>query len=84
MTHIQPKGRYLRAFYKGNWEGIPQRYREILEYAGRQGLKLCGYSYEKGINETVAQRIEDYIVQIEIPLMESISNRSEIRTNGIS
>lgn len=82
--HIQPKGRYLRAFYKGNWEGIPQRYREILEYAGRQGLKLCGYSYEKGINETVAQRIEDYIVQIEIPLMESISNRSEIRTNGIS
>lgn len=68
--HIQPKGRYLRAFHRGEWDGIPQRYREILDYARRQGLELGGYSYEKGINETVARRIEDYIVQIEIPIIE--------------
>lgn len=29
---------------------------------------LSGYSYEKGINETVIDQIEDYIVQIEIPI----------------
>ncbi len=65
--HMQPKGTYLRAFHKGGWDELPRRYQEILEFAGKQGLVLSGYSYEKGINETVAERIEDYIVQIEIP-----------------
>ncbi len=66
--HIQPGGKYLRAFHKGDWGKIPLRYREILDYARREGLTLCGYSYEKGINETVIDRVEDYIIQIEIPL----------------
>ena len=69
--HIQPKGKYLRAFYKGAWDGIPLRYRQILEYARREGLTLTGFSYEKGINETVIDRVEDYIVQIEIPVTAS-------------
>ncbi|MDE5696386.1 MAG: MerR family transcriptional regulator [Lachnospiraceae bacterium] len=67
--HIQPKGKYLKAFHKGSWDTIPLRYQEILTYAHREGLTLCGYSYEKGINETVIDRVEDYIVQIEIPLL---------------
>ncbi len=67
--HIQPKGTYLRTFYKGNWDGLPGRYQEIIEYAGNHGLTLSGFSYEKGINETVVERIEDYIVQIEIPVL---------------
>ena len=29
---------------------------------------LYGFSYEMGINETVIDRVEDYIVQIEIPI----------------
>lgn len=66
--HITPKGKYLRAFHKGDWSGIPNRYREILAYAGEHGLTLNGYSYEMGINENVIDRIEDYIVQIEIPV----------------
>lgn len=66
--HIQPCGRYLRAFHKGSWDNIPQRYREILAYARKHGLTLCGFSYERGINETVIDHIEDYIVQIEIPI----------------
>jgi len=66
--HIQPKGRYLRAFHKGGWDTIPSRYRDILDYARRQKLTLSGFSYEKGINETVIDRIEDYIVRIEIPI----------------
>lgn len=67
--HIQPKGRYLRAFHKGTLSSLPLRYQEILDYARRQGLTLCGSSYEKGINEIVAEHIDDYIVQIEIPVL---------------
>lgn len=67
--HIQPKGSYLRAFHRGGWENLPLRYQEILEFVRRKGLALSGYSYEKGINETVIDRIEDYIVQIEIPIL---------------
>lgn len=66
--HIQPGGYYLRAFFKGDWAHLPSRYTEILEYADSHGLSLTGYSYEMGINEAVADRIEDYIVQIEIPV----------------
>lgn len=66
--HIQPGGTYLRAFHKGDWNQLPQRYQAILSYAREQGLTLSGFSYEKGINETVADRMEDYIVQIEIPV----------------
>ena len=43
-------------------------YKEILAYAGKHKLELSGFSYEKGINETVVDRIEDYIVEIEIPI----------------
>ena len=66
--HIQPAGPYLRAFFKGDWSHLPARYLEILAYAEKRGLSLTGYSYEMGINETVTDRIEDYIVQIEIPV----------------
>ncbi len=71
--HMQPNGKYLRAFHKGSWDKMPLRYQAILEYACRQGLTLAGYSYEKGINEAVIDRIEDYIVQIEIPVSEIYS-----------
>lgn len=67
--HIQPEGKYLLAFHKGGWDKLPMRYQEILEYARRNGLTLSGYSYEKGINETVIDRVEDYIMQIEIPIL---------------
>ena len=51
--------------------GEPAGFRDLLEilaYAEKRGLSLTGYSYEMGINETVTDRIEDYIVQIEIPV----------------
>ena len=66
--HIQPAGKYVRAFHKGSWDKIPLRYQAILEFARKQGLMLSGFSYEKGINETVIDQIDDYIVQIEIPI----------------
>ena len=66
--HRQPGGTYLRAFCKGPWDVLPERYREILDFAEERGLVLSGFSYEMGINENVIDRIEDYIVQIEIPV----------------
>ena len=45
-------------------------YQEILNYSRKNNWKLQGFSYEMGINENVASRIEDYIIQIEIPLRE--------------
>lgn len=67
--HIQSGGRYLRAYHKGAWEKIPDRYREILDFAHKLGIKLHGYSYEMGMNENVIDRIEDYITRIEIPIL---------------
>ncbi|MCI8639251.1 MAG: MerR family transcriptional regulator [Coprococcus sp.] len=66
--HVQPSGRYVRAFHKGDWEQIFSCYQRIFDYAEKHGLTLCGYSYEMGINETVIDRMEDYITQIEIPI----------------
>ncbi len=68
--HTQPGGKYLRAFHKGDWDKIPLKYQEILNYSRKNNWKLQGFSYEMGINENVASRIEDYIIQIEIPLRE--------------
>ncbi len=67
--HMSPGGRYLRAFHKGNLDRIPKRYEEIFAFAEKHNLTLCGFSYEMGINENVIDRIEDYIVQIEIPVL---------------
>ena len=57
--HLQPAGTYLRAFCKGNWEKLPERYKEILAYAKKQGTTLCGYAYETGINELVIDSIDN-------------------------
>lgn len=66
--HIMPGGKYLRAFHKGDWNKIPKRYQEILDFAKKHKLTLYGFSYEMGMNENVIDQIEDYIVQIEIPV----------------
>ena len=72
--HIQPGGSYIRAFHKGNWDDIPCKYRQIIDYAKEHGLTLSGFSYEMGINENVIDRIEDYIIQIEIPVANARKN----------
>ena len=66
--HMQPKGQYLRAFSCGSWDNIPRRYQEMVAYARQNGLELYGLSYEKGINEVVIDTVEEYILQIEIPV----------------
>ncbi len=65
--HIQPGGTYVRAFHLGGLADMPQKYQELFSFAQKRGLELHGFSYEMGINDNVIERIEDYIVQIEIP-----------------
>ena len=67
--HMSPGGKYLKAFHKGDLNKIPKRYEEILAFAEEHHLTLHGFSYEMGMNEDVIDRIEDYIVQIEIPVL---------------
>lgn len=66
--HVQPKGKYLRAFCRGNWDRLSERYAEILSYAEKHNLQFYGFAYEKGINELVIDTLDDYITQIEIPI----------------
>lgn len=77
--HLQPAGTYLRAFCKGSWDKIPDRYREILSYAEDQGITLYGYAYENGMNELVINKIEDYITQIEIPVKPKKDGGSPVK-----
>lgn len=67
--HLRPAGTYLRAYCKGSWDLLPQKYETLLRYADTHGLKLTGFSYETGINEMMIDSIEEYITQIEIPAM---------------
>ncbi len=74
--HIQPGGNYVKAFFKGNWDLLPKKYEEILLYAQDHHLALAGFSYEMVINEAVIDRMEDSIVQIEIPVRPRQSDAS--------
>ena len=67
---MPPSGKYLRTFHQGDWDKIPHRYEEILLYAQKHNLTLYEFSYEMGINENMIDQIEDYIVQIEIPVKD--------------
>lgn len=75
--HIQPAGKYIRAFCKGSWDRLPECYERIISYAKQNHLILFGNAYEKGINEIVIDSLDDYITQIEIPVktkMEKLGN----------
>ena len=58
----------MRAFYRDAAESPVLCYQRIFDYAEEHGLALLGFSYEVIINENVIDRIEDALVQIEIPV----------------
>lgn len=66
--HIQPAGRYIRAFYQESLENAITCYQKIFDFTGENGFILSGFSYEVIINENVIGRTEDAVVQIEIPI----------------
>ncbi len=66
--YVRPKGKYLRAYCKGSWDKLPEKYKEILSYAKNHGLTLMGHAYETGVNESMIDSMEEYITQIDIPV----------------
>ncbi len=66
--HIQPAGDYIRAFYRDASESPALSYQRIFDYVEKHGFTLSGFSYEVIINENVIDRVEDALVQIEIPV----------------
>lgn len=66
--HVQPAGKYLRAFCKGDGEQLAIRYREIMAYAEERGITFYDFSYEQGLNEIVLDSLDNYITLIEIPV----------------
>ncbi|MEG1633934.1 MAG: MerR family transcriptional regulator [Oscillospiraceae bacterium] len=63
---VKPRGRYLRAFCKGDWDRLPAAYERVLAFVAERGLKLVGYSYEEGLNEMAISSSEEYVTQITI------------------
>lgn len=69
--HIQPAGKYVRAFYRESAENAVRCYQRIFAYVAKRGLALSGFSYEVIINENVIDRMEDALVQVEIAVQPS-------------
>ncbi|MHA0856085.1 MerR family transcriptional regulator [Paenibacillus sp. CMAA1364] len=63
---IKPKGNYIRAFCKGDWDSLPETYDRIIQFATANGLTLIGYAFEEGINEMAVNTMDDYVTQIMI------------------
>lgn len=69
--HIQPAGEYVRAFYRESDENAVLCYQKIFDYAAKHSFTLSGFSYEVIINDNVIDRMEDALVQIEIPVKQN-------------
>ena len=66
----KPKGRYLCGYHRGTWEGIPAVYERMLHFAKEHHLQLGAYAYERGLNEFVIEREEEYLTEVMIPILE--------------
>lgn len=68
----RPAGNYLRIAVKGDWTQLPGAYRNLLEYAQEHHIRFEGYSYERGLNETLSSNMDEYITEILIKWTEDI------------
>lgn len=62
----KPAGLYLRGFCVGGWNRLPALYGQMLDFAGKKGWELQGYSYEIGLNEFAIANSEEYVTQVTI------------------
>ena len=63
---IRPEGDYLIAYHFGDFFDMTDFYRNILSYCRDNSLKPVGYSYEMGLNDISAMKIEEYVLIIEL------------------
>lgn len=65
---VKPEDEYVCGYCVGDWNKIPRLYRQILDFAALNGLKLTGNCYEKGLNEFAISHMDEYVTQIEIQI----------------
>lgn len=64
----RPQGKYICAYLIGDWQGLGQLYKDIMEFANQRGIELIGYAYEIGLNEFAISSMEEYVTQIIIQI----------------
>lgn len=60
----RPQGEYIVCYHKGEASTLSYAYQKIISFAKENNLMLVGYAYEKGLNEFVISREEDYWIKI--------------------
>ncbi|MDO5794426.1 MAG: MerR family transcriptional regulator [Turicibacter sp.] len=64
---LKPKGLYLVAYHRGNYEKTYETYERMIEFAEKKQLEFCGYSYEAFILDEISViGYENYITEIQI------------------
>lgn len=64
---LKPKGLYLVAYHRGNYETTYETYERMIEFAEKNQLEFCGYSYEAFILDEISViGYENYITEIQI------------------
>lgn len=66
--HPKLAGRYLQVYHRGDIDHMADAYQQILDYAKKKNLSLCGYAYETVLNEITVRSSDEYITRIEIQL----------------
>ena len=62
---LKPKGLYLVAYHRGNYETTYETYERMIEFAEKNQLEFCGYSYEEFILDEISViGYENYITEI--------------------
>lgn len=65
-NYVRPEGDYLVAYHFGKFYDLTDFYKNILNYCRDNSLKPIGYSYEMGLNDISAMKIEEYVLIIEL------------------
>lgn len=65
-----PAGRYICMYYRGNHQESVPYYHMLLAYCQEHGMQIGGDSIERTIiDQFISSRPEDYLTEIQIPIM---------------
>ena len=61
-----PSGEYLCGYMRGSFHNPLPLYKKMLAFAEKEGMKLSGYAFERGLNEFAISKEEEYVTKIMI------------------
>lgn len=62
--YLKPGGTYLQIVEKGSWDKLPAAYEKLVDYAEKHRYRLTGFSFEKGLNETLNTNMDEYVTEL--------------------